>query len=243
MKNYIELVGKEIYFIKKVTESYNSLLIRNKKITLEKIFDNFYFNLIKEDEVYKDFKITSEVSSKGNTVGYLIYSPNSINTEKRINNFFELTRLVFNINKKNEIDISHISLSKFLKEDSLFIVFSIEKENINITIKQEDGAVFAMSTINVDINNKVNVTNFMLEIPENKKFKSAYYLINKLQNVENPEKIMDYLIIDKEIKEEDLNLYLLAFDFDFRDAANNPLKLNLEVKNKLLVNNRTVKIK
>ena len=235
MKNYIELVGKEIVFINEVIESYNKLL-KKEVLTLNKAFDNFYLNLIKENEIYKDYKITNESSSNG----YIIYS---IQAEKAINNFFELTELGFNVNTSDKIDINHISLSKFFKEDSLTITFSIKEENVSITIKQEGEGVFALSTMNIDINNKVNVTNLMSEIPNNEKFKSAYYLINNLQKVESPEKIIDYLIIDKEIKEEDLNLYLLAFDFDFREAAKNPLKLNLEIKNKLLVNNRTIKTK
>lgn len=242
MKNYIDLVGKEIVFINEVVESYNKLL-KKEVLTLGNAFDNFYLNLIKENENYKNYKITRSASDNGYMNNYMIYSSKSIKNEEIKSKNFELSELEIVMTEENEVSIKHISLSKYIKEDSIMLTYSIKEKNINITITYEKENSFALSKISIDNNNKFKITNLIDEMPKSKNFRSAYYIINKLQEVENPENIIDYLLIDKEIKEEDLNLYLLAFDFDFRDAANNPLKLNLEIKNKLLVNNRTVKIK
>lgn len=240
MKNYIELVGKEIVFINEVIESYNKLL-KKEVLTLGNAFDNFYLNLIKENEEYKDYKITRSASDNGYMNNYMIYSSKSIKNEEIKSTDFKLSELEIGMTEENEVSVNHISLSKYIKEDSIMLTYSIKEKNITITVQQENS--FALSKISIGINNKFKITNLIDNMPENENFRSAYYIINNLQKVESPEKIIDYLLIDKEIKEEDLNLYLLAFDFDFRDAANNPLKLNLEIKNKLLVNNRTVKIK
>lgn len=242
MKNYIELVGKEIVFINEVVESYNKLS-KKEALTLEYVFDNFYLNLIKENEDYKNYKITRSASDNGYMNNYMIYSSKAIKNEEIKSNDFELSELEIGLNDKNEVSVNHISLSKYIKADFMMITYSIKEKNINITITQEQENSFALSKISIDNNNKFKITNLIDEMPENENFRSAYYIINNLKKVENPEKIIDCLILDKEIKEEDLNLYVLAFDFDLKGIANNPLKLNLKIKEKLLLNNRTPKIK
>lgn len=247
MKNYLEYIIRESFFIRSVIKSYDCLIkskeikknynelinkeqknIKNLKINEKEIFDNFNVNL----NAIKDFKgyIVSHKKEKNN---YVINKTND-NYE---NDIFSVSGLTFNL-KNNKTNISNVYLKKILNKGKLIIYVDVEESSVNFHVNAEDKNYnfFGVARL-VIYDNKID----KLEMNEGLKsdiFKECMSLFNKINKSGYIEEIIDFLILNKDFTEEELNLYLIAYDLDFKKELENPLRINFKEKNDILMINK-----
>lgn len=210
--------------MKNILNSYNALIERNKNekyIELEKIFDNFQLDL-KNKKIYKNYEITHF-----NKNTYIIYLNNS-NEED-----FELTQLYINIDKNKKTNIIEIIMKKvFLEnETKTKVIYSIKKDNIKITIQVEEKDKIP-STTSIEVSNKIE--HYRSRFFENKTnnifFDNSYIFFQKINKIEDEdliEGIMDFMLLKKELNENFKNLYLLIADLNLNAECEEMLKINI----------------
>lgn len=251
MKNYLDLIEKKSDFISNFVKSYDNLIKtqktknnynnlinnhqKNQKINTKEVFNNFYLHLKKNDEAYNGYKISCEETDekiKKKETNYIINIPNF----KYKNEAFEIVEMKFSL-IKNETVINSISLTKYLNKENIIINVDITKELIEIHIKSTNKKGFGLAKLSF-FNNKINKGELIEELPETGSFKECLSFFNRINDLGYREEVIDFLILNKDFTEEELNLYLIAYDLDLKKEFKSPLRVNFKEKNGMFIINK-----
>lgn len=244
MKNYIKEIEKNSFFINNFIHSYNTLIKNknrknnynkiikskevNKYLTSKDIINHFSIKM-KKDIIYNNYKILKDIKNKNS---FIIIKEN-LKTE----DFFEVVEINFNIRKGNTLEINNIKLAKELSEKNIIININIEREFIELYIRGVSNQIFGMAKLSF-FNNKVDKGEILDDIEKISNFKELLKFFNEINNIGYKEEIIDFLILNKNFTKEELELYLIAYDLDFKKELENPLRVKFKENNKMLIKSK-----